>query len=96
MPSVVVTATAEQDLEHLIEEHRLPANTVERVRDRLRPLARFPWMGPRLGGRWKECRFLLGPWSWMIIVYVHHEDLDLVAVTTIQDARKVASPTSGP
>ena len=96
MPSVVVTDTARKDLEDLIRELSLPADTKERVKERLRPLARFPDMGARLGGRWEGARFLLGPWSWMLVVYEHLEELDLVAVTTIQDARRAESARASP
>jgi hypothetical protein len=32
-------------------------------------------------------RFILGPWPWMLLVYVYDSVLDQVAVVTIQDAR---------
>lgn len=89
MPSVVVTDAAMTDLDRLIEPHELPSDTRDRVKQILEPLRRFPEMGGLLGGRWEGARFLLGPWSWMLLVYRHVEDLDLVAVTTIQDARRV-------
>ncbi len=33
-------------------------------------------------------RFVLGPWRWMLVVYVRDEDLDRVAIVSIQDARR--------
>lgn len=44
-------------------------------------------LGAELGGRWSGFRFLLGPWRWMILVYVVFEDDDRVVVVTIQDGR---------
>jgi len=44
-------------------------------------------LGPELGGRWRGFRFLLGPWRWMLIVYVFREDDDRVVIVTIQDGR---------
>lgn len=94
MPLVVVTDTAKKDLADLIEEHSLPRDTKDRIKERLRPLGRFPSMGSPLAGRWEGSRFLLGPWKWMLLVYEYLEDLDIVAVTTIQDARKADSATT--
>jgi plasmid stabilization system protein ParE len=91
---VLVTQTAEQDLSHLIAEHSLPQDTRRRVRERLRPLARFPSMGSPLEGRWNGSRFLLGPWRWMLLIYEHVEEIDTVFVTTIQDSRRADAATS--
>jgi hypothetical protein len=46
-------------------------------------------MGAELPGRWSGLRFLLGPWRWMILVYVLIEggDEDRAVVITIQDGR---------
>jgi hypothetical protein len=38
---------------------------------------------------------VLGPWPWLVIVYEHDENRDLVTVLTMQDARRASSPTSG-
>ena len=92
MPRVEVTAAARADLDELIASHSLPADTPERVRRSLRPLERFPLLGPPLEGRWEGFRFLLGPWRWLLLVYVYLEDEDSVVVVTIQDGRSVASP----
>lgn len=50
------------------------------------PLEGFPLLGAQLGGRWTGFRFLLGPWRWMILVYVVLDD-DRVVIATIQDGR---------
>jgi plasmid stabilization system protein ParE len=95
MASVVVTETAAEDLRSLIRDLSLPADTTERIRSRLAPLRRFPTMGSPLLGRWAGSRFLLGPWPWMLLVYQIGEAGDTVVVTTIQDARRAESATTG-
>jgi plasmid stabilization system protein ParE len=82
---VELSEAAAQDLARLIRTHTLPASTNERVRRSLRPLERFPRMGAELSGRWSGFRFLLGPWRWMILVYVFIEDEDSAVIVTIQD-----------
>ena len=51
-------------------------------------------MGQALSGRWEGFRFLLGPWRWMLFVYVYLEAEDRVVVVTIQDARSATSVTT--
>ncbi len=58
-------------------------------------LERFPRLGRELEGRWKPFRFILGPWRWLLLVYVYDEQADLVLVATIQDARASSAATSG-
>lgn len=87
MATVVVTPTAVDNLEHLIQTHSLPPDTRMRVKSSLRALARFPLLGAPLTGRWADFRFILGPWRWMLLVYWYDERSDRVAVVTIQDAR---------
>jgi hypothetical protein len=94
--TVVVTPTALADLDRLIRTLSLPPNTHARVKASLRPLTRFPKLGAPLVGRWIDFRFLLGPWRWMLIVYLYDEPADRVAVVTIQDARSAVSATSSP
>jgi plasmid stabilization system protein ParE len=93
--SVELARVAVEDLEALIVTHSLPADTRARVARSLRPLARFPMMGPALGGRWEGFRVLLGPWRWLLLVYVHLEAEDRVVVVSIQDARSATSATTG-
>ncbi len=92
MARIEVSAAAREDLERLISSHNLPTDTSERVRRSLRHLERFPLLGPALSGRWEGFRFLLGPWRWMILVYIHLEEEDRVVVVTIQDGRSAQSP----
>jgi plasmid stabilization system protein ParE len=84
---VELARAAIEDLDTLIRTHSLPADTRARVARSLRGLERFPSMGPALTGRWRGFRFVLGPWRWMILVYVHLEDEDRVVVVTVQDGR---------
>jgi plasmid stabilization system protein ParE len=84
---VELAAAAVEDLESLIRTHSLPPDTRQRVARSLRSLRRFPNIGPALGRRWEGFRFVLGPWRWLILVYVHLEAEDRVVVVTIQDAR---------
>ena len=51
-------------------------------------------LGAPLHGRWSNYRFMLGPWRWMIVVYVYLDSTDRVAIVTIQDARSSRSATS--
>ena len=94
MARVELSERAVENLDRLIQTHSLPPSTKERVRRSLRPLERFPQMGAELGGRWAGFRFLLGPWRWLILVYVFLEEEDRVVVVTIQDGRSVRSPTA--
>ena len=94
MAHVEISAAARADLESLIASHSLPSDTRESVRRSLRHLERFPLIGPALEGRWEGFRFLLGPWRWLILVYVVLEDEGRVVVVTIQDGRSFGSPTS--
>jgi hypothetical protein len=84
---VELAVAAVEDLEQLIRTHSLPADTRPRVIRSLRSLGEFPKLGPALAGRWDGYRFILGPWRWLILVYVFIEDEDRVVVVTIQDAR---------
>jgi plasmid stabilization system protein ParE len=84
---VDVSRAAAADLERLIRTQSLPKNTKQRFKGTVRPLARFPRLGPELHGRWSGFRFVLGPWRWMLIVYSYFEDEDRVVIVTIQDAR---------
>lgn len=87
MAHVEISAAAREDLERLIASHSLPGDTPERMRRSLRQLERFPLLGAALDERWEGFRFLLGPWRWLILVYVYLEEDDRVVVVTIQDGR---------
>jgi hypothetical protein len=89
-----LAAAAVEDLREMILTHELPLDTPQRVARRLHPLGRFPKLGPALSGRWEGTRYVLGPWSWLLIVYEYDERADAVIVLTMQDARRAASPTN--
>jgi hypothetical protein len=91
--SVELAHAAVEDLEDLIRTHSLPADTRKRVARSLRGLERFPLMGPALSGRWEGFRFLLGPWRWLLLVYVFIEAEDRVLVVTIQGSRSSTAAT---
>jgi plasmid stabilization system protein ParE len=91
---VELAAAAVEDLDHLIAVLSLPVDTRARVRHALEPLGTFPRLSAELPGQWQRFRFLLGPWRWMILVYVYDDEQDRVVVVTIQDARSSTSPTT--
>jgi hypothetical protein len=91
---VLIAPSASEDLNRLIISRNLPGNTRARVKARLRQLADFPQGGSELDGRWKGFRFVLGPWRWMLIVYMFDEEADQVSVVTIQDTRSASAATS--
>lgn len=94
MARVFVAPTASADLDELIASFGLPRNTRARVRERLGQLADFPRRGEELTGRWEGFRYVLGPWPWMLIVYVFDIEADRVDVVTIQDSRSAHAATS--
>lgn len=94
MARVVLAASAQADLNALILTHSLPLSTRDRVRIALQPLATFPLLGPALTGGWHSFRFILGPWPWMLLVYVYDGAVDQVSVVTIQDSRSARAATS--
>ena len=92
MATVRVTEAAADDLRRMLRTHSLPANTGKRVARSLAVLEEFPRIGPALSGPWDGYRFLLGPWSWMVLVYEILSE-DVIAVVTIQDARGSGAAT---
>jgi plasmid stabilization system protein ParE len=91
---VLVAPAATDDLARMIATHSLPTDTRARVRRSIEPLGRFPLLGASLAGRWRDYRFILGPWRWMVIVYAYDAGTDLVAVLTIQDGRTSTAATA--
>lgn len=87
MAGVELAAAAIEDLDGLIRSHSLPGDTRARVARSLRVLGEFPRIGPALAGRWEGYRFLLGPWRWMLLVYVFFMEEDRVVLVTVQDGR---------
>jgi hypothetical protein len=91
---VELALAAVEDLDTLIRSHSLPVDTRARVARSLRGLQRYPLMGPALSGRWEGFRFVLGPWRWMLLVYVYMETDERVVVVTIQDGRSSSAATA--
>lgn len=94
MARVELSTAAASNLERLIVTHSLPVDTKARITRSLRPLETFPLLGAALEDRWTGFRFVLGPWRWMVIVYVYLEAEDRVVVVTVEDGRSARSPTS--
>ena len=94
MARVVITPRAVADLHELTAGLGLPANALVRVQRSLRMLERFPLAGRALTGRWEGMRFVIGPWPWMILVYVHDSDGNAVYVVAVHDGRGASSATT--
>ena len=94
MARVEASAVAAEDLDRLIRTHSLPRDTRERVKASLGPLERFPHLGAALAGRWEGMRFVLGPWRWIVIVYVVLDDGERVVVVTIKDGCSSVGPAA--
>jgi|SRR6188768_1454294 len=87
MAAIEVTRLARDELRDLIETRQLPADTKERVARSLLTLEEFPRAGKQLSGAWRDCRALIGPWGWMIVVYMYFEAEDRAVVIAFHDAR---------
>jgi mRNA-degrading endonuclease RelE of RelBE toxin-antitoxin system len=87
MPTIEVTRWARDELRDLIETRQLPADTRERVSRTLLTLEEFPRAGKQLAGVWRDCRALIGPWGWLIVVYMYIESQERVIVIAFHDAR---------
>lgn len=87
MATIEVTRLAREELHELIETRQLPVDTRERVSRTLLMLEEFPRAGKQLSGVWRDCRALIGPWGWLIVVYMYVEAKDRVVVIAFHDAR---------
>lgn len=96
MPQVIATPQMRRDVEEAVSVLRLPADTWVRIARSLRRLEDFPFAGPELGGRWAPTRFVLGPWSWMVLLYRHEESSDRVYIVAMHDGRSATSVTATP
>jgi plasmid stabilization system protein ParE len=95
MPRIVVSPAAADSLARLTVTHSLPSETKERFRRSIRPLAEFPLLGRTLeGGGYDGLRFILGPWRWMVVVYEHDADADVVNILAVEDARSSTAATN--
>ena len=94
MAQVIVTPRAQRDVDEAISALDLPDDTWTRVARSLRTLETFPLAGAELGGRWAPTRFVLGPWSWMILLYSYEASSDRVYVVAMHDGRSATSATA--
>jgi hypothetical protein len=92
---VELSLAAVENLDRMIITHSLPIDTRARVKRSLGILEQFPLVGRQLEGRWQPLRLLIGPWRWLLLVYLYDERDDLIVVVTIQDARSSSAATSG-
>jgi plasmid stabilization system protein ParE len=91
LAQVIVTPRAQRDVDEAISTLSLPDDAWARIARSLRALETFPLAGPELAGRWAPVRFVLGPWSWMILLYRYEESSDRVYVVAMHDCRSAAS-----
>lgn len=94
LAQVIVTPQAQRDVNEAIAALTLPDDAWTRIGHSLRVLETFPLAGPELAGRWTPTRFVLGPWSWMILLYRYEESSDRVYVVAMHDGRSAASATA--
>jgi plasmid stabilization system protein ParE len=94
LAQVIVTPRAQRDVNEAIAALTLPDDAWTRIGRSLRALETFPLAGPELAGRWTPTRFVLGPWSWMILLYRYEESSDRVYVVAMHDGRSAASATA--
>lgn len=94
MPTIEVTRLARDELGELVETRQLPVDTRERVSRTLLTLEALPRAGKQLSGVWRDCRALIGPWGWLIVVYMYIEAEDRVVVIAFHDARTSEAATT--
>lgn len=87
MSAIEVTRQARDELRELIETRQLPTDMRERVSRSLLTLEEFPRAGKQLSGVWRDCRALIGPWGWLMVVYMYIEAEDRVVIIAFHDAR---------
>jgi plasmid stabilization system protein ParE len=91
---VIVTPRAQRDVDEAIVALNLPDDSWGRIARSMRVLETFPLAGAGLMGRWASTRFVLGPWSWMILLYRYEEAFEQVFVLAMHDARSAISATA--
>lgn len=72
----------------------LPDDTWARIARLLRVLEAYPLAGPELGGKWAPTRFVIAPWSWMILLYRYEQLSDRVYIVSMHDGRSAISATA--
>lgn len=93
MPALEWSEATLTAVDQLRLAHSLPADTRARIEASALPLARFPRLGPELRflDDGAELRFLIGPWPWLVIVYLYLENEDRVVVVSVEDGRAATS-----
>jgi plasmid stabilization system protein ParE len=91
---VIVTPQAQRDVDAAVSALNLPGDAWARIGRSLRVLETFPLAGPELSGRWTPTRFVIGPWSWMILLYRYEESSDRAYMVAMHDGRSAASATA--
>jgi plasmid stabilization system protein ParE len=91
---VIVTPRAQRDVNEAISALDLPDDAWARIARSLRTLETFPLAGAELEGRWAPTRFVLGPWSWMILLYFYEESSNRVYGVAMHDGQPGGSATS--
>jgi plasmid stabilization system protein ParE len=91
---IIVTPRARRDVDEAIPNLHLPDDTWSRIARSLKVLETFPEAGPQLTGRRASIRFILGPWSWMILLYRYEESSDRAYLVAMHDARTATSATA--
>jgi hypothetical protein len=84
---VIVTPQTQRDVNEAMALLSLPDDTWSRVTRSLRVLETFPLAGAELGDRWAPIRFVLGPWSWMVLLYRYDKPSDRIFLVAMHDAR---------
>ncbi len=87
MTSIEIARPPVEQLKTLIQTHSLPEDTRERVAHAVRLLAEFPEIGQALESPRPGLRVLLGPWRWMLIVYVYVAADDKAIIVGFEDGR---------
>jgi plasmid stabilization system protein ParE len=93
LTQIVITPQARRDVDDAVSALDLPSDTWIRIARSLRVLETFPLAGSELSGRWAPTRFVLGPWSWMILLYRYEDSADRAYVVAMHDGRSAASAT---
>lgn len=94
MAQVIITPRARADVDEMITTLKLPADTWSRIDRSLRVVKTFPLAGKGLEGSWADVRFVLGPWTWMLLLYSYEATEDLVYVAAVHDGRSATSATT--
>jgi len=87
---IIVTPRAGQDVKEAISAFGLPDDTWTQISRSLKPLEGSPLSGSALKDA-APARFVLGPWSWMMLVYIYEESSDEVYVVAVLDARSATT-----